>query len=163
MFAVSGAHTAPVAPPATCLPAGAARKAARLAPAWATALALVMAGFLCLPPAAQADEDGVAPRDTEANILLHKELTVLHFKPEASSSACIDALKDLHTTQDVLKKEQDDNRTRDLSVAEDVLDSDVENASERCAPDARALCMAPNPSPALVHACEAIDSLPENE
>jgi hypothetical protein len=159
MLPVSGSHTAPVAQPAACPPAGPARHATCLA----SVLALALAALFCLPSAARADEDGVAPRDTEANILLHKELAVLHFKPEASSSACIDALKDLHTTQDVLKKEQDDNRTRDLSVAEDVLDSDVENASERCAADARALCMAPNPSPALVHACEAIDSLPEND
>lgn len=159
MFPVSGSHTAPVAQPAACPPVGPARHTTRLA----SVLALALAALFCLPSAARADEEGVAPRDTEANILLHKELAVLHFKPEVSSSACIDALKDLHTTQDVLKKEQDDNRTRDLSVAEDVLDSDVENASERCAPDARALCMAPNPSPALVHACEAIDSLPEND
>lgn len=159
MLPVSGSHTAPVAQPAACPPAGPARHTTCLA----SVLALALAALFCLPSAARADEDGVAPRDTEANILLHKELAVLHFKPEASSSACIDALKDLHTTQDVLKKEQDDNRTRDLSVAEDVLDSDVENASERCASDARALCMAPNPSPALVHACEAIDSLPEND
>ena len=159
MSPVSGSHTAPVAPPALHLPASRARKIARLAPV----LIVALAGFLSLPPAARAEEDGVAPRDTEANILLHKELAVLHFKPEASSNACIDALKELHATQDVLKKEQDDNRTRDLTVAEDVLDSDVETASERCAPDARALCMAPNPSPALVRACEAIDSLPEND
>jgi hypothetical protein len=145
--------------PVVCLSAGRTRKAVRLAPV----LMMALAGFLWLPSVALAEEDGVAPRDTEANILLHKELAVLHFKPEASSSACIDALKELHATQDVLKKEQDDNRTRDLTVAEDVLDSDVENASERCAPDARALCMAPNPSPALVRACEFIDSLPEDD
>lgn len=159
MSPVSGSYTAPVAPPALHLPPSPARKVARLAPV----LIVALAGFLSLPPAARGEEDGVAPRDTDANILLHKELAVLHFKPEASSNACIDALKELHATQDVLKKEQDDNRTRDLTVAEDVLDSDVENASERCAPDARALCMAPNPSPALVRACEFIDSLPEDD
>ncbi|QEO17012.1 hypothetical protein [Acetobacter vaccinii] len=122
--------------------------------------ALAIACTLITP--AMADEDGPpTPRDNSVNIQLQKELAVLHLKPDAASPACIDALRELHKTQDLLKKHAEEDQNPDLVVAQDILESDFETASERCAPDVRAMCEAPNPATDVVKTCEKIDSLPD--
>ncbi|NSL92476.1 hypothetical protein HRJ39_06370 [Acetobacter syzygii] len=123
----------------------------------------LLAGSLAVSPAARADGDETAPRSNVNNIQLQKELSVLHMKPEAAGPACIDSLKELHKTQDLLAKEQENSHDQDLTVAEDVLESDFENSIEACAGDVEKLCETHNPQPELVKACEAIDSLPSKD
>ncbi|MGF1275254.1 hypothetical protein [Acetobacter pasteurianus] len=122
---------------------------------------LFFMGSLAASAVARADDDP-PPRTNVPNVQLQKELAVLHFKPEAASPACIDALKELHKTQDMLKAEEARSHDQDLAIAEDVLESDFENSIEMCAPDVQRLCEAPNPSAELAHTCEKIDSLPDS-
>ncbi|WP_042786543.1 hypothetical protein [Acetobacter pomorum] len=122
---------------------------------------LFFIGTLAVSATVRADDDPPS-RTNVPNVQLQKELAVLHFKPEAASQACIDALKELHKTQDMLKAEEERSHDQDLAIAEDVLESDFENAIEMCAPDVQRLCEAPNPSADLAHTCEKIDSLPDS-
>ncbi|WP_180539558.1 hypothetical protein [Acetobacter okinawensis] len=127
----------------------------------AMASALVACG-LTLSPIARADDE-TAPRSNVNNIQLQKELAVLHFKPDAAGPACIDALKELHKTQDLLQKDEENAHNQDLTVAEDVLESDFENSIEACAADVEKMCESHNPSAELRAACEKIDSLPSKD
>lgn len=124
---------------------------------------VLLAGSLAMAPAARADDDETAPRSNVNNVQLQKELAVLHFKPDAAGPACIDSLKELHKTQDLLQKEQENTRNQDLTVAEDVLESDFETSIEACAEDVEKLCETHNPSSDLRAACEKIDSLPSKD
>lgn len=124
---------------------------------------VLLAGSLAFSPVARADDDETAPRSNVNNIQLQKELAVLHLQPDAAGPACIDSLKELHKTQDLLQKEQENSRNQDLTVAEDVLESDFEYSIESCAADVEKLCETHNPSPALRTACEKIDSLPSKD
>ncbi len=123
---------------------------------------VLLAGGLALSPIARADDE-TAPRSNVNNIQLQKELAVLHFKPDAAGPACIDALKELHKTQDLLQKDEENTHNQDLTVAEDVLESDFENSIEACAADVEKMCESHNPSPELRTACEKIDSLPSKD
>ncbi len=122
----------------------------------------LLAGGLALSPIARADDE-TAPRSNINNIQLQKELAVLHFKPDAASPACIDSLSELHKTQDLLQKDEENTRNQDLTVAEDVLESNFETSIEACAADVEKLCGTHNPTADLRSACEKIDSLPSKD
>ncbi|GBQ97404.1 hypothetical protein AA23498_2886 [Acetobacter nitrogenifigens DSM 23921 = NBRC 105050] len=94
------------------------------------------------------------------NAQLQKEVAVLQSDPDEASQACLDALKELHETQDKLSAEQERSHDQDIAVAQDVLESDFENAIEMCGPDARRMCSKHNPSNKLAHACEMLGSVP---
>nr|WP_242010545.1 hypothetical protein [Acetobacter musti] len=98
---------------------------------------------------------------TVPNAQLQKELAVLQTMPDQASEACIGALKELHETQGKLEAEQERTKDQDLAVAQDVLESDYENAIEMCGPDARRLCETHNPADKLAHACEVLGSVPD--
>nr|WP_242012630.1 hypothetical protein [Acetobacter lambici] len=123
---------------------------------------VLLAGGLLAGSPVRADDE-TAPRNNINNVQLQKELAVLHFKPDAAGPACIESLKDLHKTQDLLQKDEENTRNQDLTVAEDVLESDFENSIEACAADVEKLCEAPNPSAELRQSCEKIDSLPSKD
>ena len=132
----------------------------RLYPAIMASALLV--GGLAAGSIAHADDE-TAPRSNVNNIQLQKELAVLHLKPDAAGPACIDSLKELHKTQDLLQKDEENTRNQDLTVAEDVLESDFENSIEACAADVEKLCNTHNPSAELRQSCEKIDSLPSRD
>lgn len=123
---------------------------------------VLLAGGLCAGSLAMADDE-TAPRNNVNNVQLQKELAVLHLKPDAAGPACIESLKELHKTQDLLQKDEENTRNQDLTVAEDVLESDFENSIEACAADVEKLCETHNPSTELRQACEKIDSLPSKD
>nr|WP_230975599.1 hypothetical protein [Acetobacter garciniae] len=126
-------------------------------------VSMPVAGALVSPAAAQDDEPEAppTPRDTVPNRKLERQLAILHFKPDAASDACVNALSALHKTQDQLTQEEARYHDQDIAVAQDVLESDFENSLEHCSPDARALCAEPSPSPGLAQACAQIDNVPE--
>ena len=128
----------------------------------ATMASVLLAGGLSAGSLAMADDE-TAPRNNVNNVQLQKELAVLHLKPDAAGPACIESLKELHKTQDLLQKDEENTRNQDLTVAEDVLESDFENSIEACAADVEKMCESHNPSPELRAACEKIDSLPSKD
>ncbi|MDE7547937.1 hypothetical protein PY793_08045 [Acetobacter fabarum] len=123
---------------------------------------VLLAGGLSAGSPALADDE-TAPRNNISNIQLQKELAVLHLKPDAAGPACIASLKELHKTQDLLQKDEESSRNQDLTVAEDVLESDFENSIEACAADVEKLCETHTPSAELRQTCEKIDSLPSKD
>ena len=127
-------------------------------------MAMIALTLLCaLPTISWADDDDQqpTPRDNSVNILLRKELAVLRLSSKTTSTPCVNALKKLHTTQNLLKENEDDYQNPDLAVVEDVLESDFEVASERCAVDVRAICQDHKSSKEILKACAKIDTLPE--
>lgn len=114
----------------------------------------------CLCTPAFAEETLSAGHSDVPNAQLQKELSVLQTMPEQASDACITSLKELHETQGKLDAERERSHDQDLAVAQDVLESDYENAIEMCGPDARRLCGTSNPSDQLAHACETLGSIP---
>ncbi|GBR03443.1 hypothetical protein [Acetobacter oeni] len=115
----------------------------------------------CFSAPAMAEEELSAGHSTVPNAQLQKELAVLQTAPDQVSEACISALKELHETQGKLEAEQERTKDQDIAVAQDVLESDYENAIEMCGPDARHMCETHNPSDTLAHACEILGSLPD--
>lgn len=117
---------------------------------------------ICFSSPALAEEElSAGHADAVPNAQLQKELGVLQTTPDQASEACINSLKELHETQGKLEAEQERTKDQDLAVAQDVLESDYENAIEMCGPDARRLCETRNPSNTLAHACETLGSVPD--
>ena len=122
---------------------------------------VVFSAFFCFSSVAHAEKkDSV--NGNVPNAQLQKELAVLRFQPDSASESCINALKELHKTQDLIdKKEQRSSSDPDLAIAHDVLESDFENAIEMCSPDVRRLCGVHDPDVKLAKACENVGSLPD--
>nr|WP_246379577.1 hypothetical protein [Gluconacetobacter johannae] len=115
-----------------------------------------------LPAAAMAQDDGGDGQSGSraASVQLQKDVAVLQANPDAASSACLDALKELHKTQDMVAAEESRTKDPDLEVARDVLETDFESAAQACAPDAAALCDkgGTSPAPAMAKACAALQT-----
>ena len=127
---------------------------------------LIAFTLICVTPTVSRadDDDQPTQRDDSVNTLLRKELAVLRLTSKTISTPCVNALKKLHATQNLLKEHEGDDQNPDLAVVEDVLESDFETASERCAVDVRAICQNQKPSKDILKACGKIDNLPdENE
>ncbi|MBO6084874.1 MAG: hypothetical protein J6P00_06425 [Acetobacter sp.] len=127
---------------------------------------LIAFTLICTTPIASwaDDDDQPTQRDNSVNILLRKELAVLRLTSKTISDPCVKALKKLHTTQNLLKEHEGDDQNPDIAVVEDVLESDFETASERCAVDVRDICQNHKSSKDILKACGKIDNLPnENE
>jgi len=105
-----------------------------------TALALLPALCLATTAHAQDEQDETTAATAGISAVLGKQLAILQQKPDAASEACVNALKELHTTQDQIAKEEQHSKDQDLGVARDVLESDFENATQYCGADARTLC-----------------------
>nr|WP_240162013.1 hypothetical protein [Gluconacetobacter azotocaptans] len=95
-----------------------------------------------------------------ASIQLQKDLAVLQGNPDAASQDCLDALKELHKTQDMVAAEEARTKDQDLEVARDVLETDFETAAQVCTPDAASLCdkSGASPTPAMAKACAALQT-----
>lgn len=116
-----------------------------------------------MPSVARADDDeaSASPANNEAAIALNKVLQVLQQDPSSASDACVDALKELHKTQDIVATDEARSKDQDLAVARDVLESDYEDATQICGADARTLCRTSSGKlPKLPPACAAIHAQP---
>ncbi|MFT8777601.1 MAG: hypothetical protein ABF893_13255 [Gluconacetobacter liquefaciens] len=117
---------------------------------------LFLSGILAISPAfAQADDDEAAAPPTAMQ--LQKVVAVLQSDPNSTSQSCVDALTELHKTQDTLEAEQKRTNDPDMAVARDVLETDFETAVESCTADATALCEKHGDAPKVARACTALD------
>ncbi|MBY4638941.1 hypothetical protein K6L44_02765 [Gluconacetobacter entanii] len=91
---------------------------------------VALPAYVCTPAQAQS----------LATQKVQRAMDVLHFKPDAASQPCLDKLQELHKVQAVIEKASEGNRDPDLSLAHDVMESDYEDATESCVPDAAKLC-----------------------
>ena len=87
---------------------------------------------------------------------LNRVIAVLRLQPAAASRSCLDALKEVHTTEDQVKALQQRIKDPDKDLAQDVLETDYENGSEICGADAIRVCGSAGPTAGLSNACAAM-------
>jgi len=110
--------------------------------------ALLLGGGLVSPALAQEAD--------ASRVHLDKILGVLRLHTEAAGPSCLAAMKQVHETEEAVKAHQDDARNKaDLSVAQDVLDSDYQNGAQICGADAARLCRETT-DPRVSGACRAL-------
>lgn len=102
-------------------------------------ITVCLAAFACLfglgVSWARAD-DNDGPRQQ-----LDKVLGVLRLKTDAAGHACLEAMKQVHETEEQVKEHQSDATNKpDLSIAQDVLESDYQNSTQLCGADAARVC-----------------------
>ena len=108
--------------------------------------------LMLLASSARAD-DQAASGDV-AREQLARVIAVLRLKPEAAGQSCLDALHEAHQTEDQLKKLETKAKDPDLALAQDVLETDYENAQEVCGADARRTCAAGSRPAGMAAACD---------
>ena len=109
---------------------------------------------LLLLPSLPAHADDQAGSGDLARDQLARVIAVLRLKPEAAGQTCLDALHEAHHTEDQLKTLEGKAKDPDLALAQDVLETNYENAQEVCGADARRTCAAPYEPSGLRPACE---------
>lgn len=83
----------------------------------------------------------LAEDNAGARTQLDKVLAVLRVRPDAAGKACLDAMHDVHTTEQQVKDHQNDSGAHsDLDIARDVLDSDYQTSTQICGADAAHAC-----------------------
>ncbi|RBM07954.1 hypothetical protein NJLHNGOC_05680 [Novacetimonas cocois] len=103
-----------------------------------------------------------AMAETLATQKVQRAMDVLQFKPDAASKSCIEKLEELHKMQAVIQKSSESNtRDPDMSLAHDVMESDYEDATESCVPDAAKLCGGKQfqSNARFSQSCESLDAL----
>ena len=118
--------------------------------------AVAVLGLLCgIGPAFAQDEEGGGHQN------LDRALAVLRLKTTAASRNCLDAMTELHKTEEqvaALSKNgsgTEDKPNPSLDIARDVLGSDYDTATASCRPDAVRACRAPAGA-AMVKACGSV-------
>lgn len=109
---------------------------------------------ILLSTAAFAGEPG--PTDDLARQQLSRVIAVLRLQTEAAGQSCLDALHEVHKTEDQLKTLQSRTANSDLALAQDVLETDYESGKEICGADAARVCVDPGTNAALVAACKGL-------
>ena len=108
--------------------------------------------LLSLSLPARADDQ--AQSGDLAREQLARVIAVLRLKPEAAGQSCLDALHEAHQTEDQLKKLETKAKDPDLALAQDVLETDYENAQELCGADARRTCVSTQRTAGMFSACD---------
>ncbi len=108
--------------------------------------------LLSLSLPARADDQ--AQSGDLAREQLARVIAVLRLKPEAAGQSCLDALHEAHQTEDQLKKLETKAKDPDLALAQDVLETDYENAQELCGADARRTCVSTQRTAGMTSACD---------
>ena len=127
--------------------------------------AMLLAVSFAAPVTAHASDDGGAktndddPGINAQGIAVNKILKVLQSDPDSASDSCINALKEMHTSQDQLAQQEAKNNNQDLGVARDVVASDMEDVATMCGADARRLCRSPDGEKGKL--AQACDTLPD--
>ncbi len=109
---------------------------------------------------ARADEQGQSSDLTRDQ--LARVIAVLKLQPAAAGQSCLDALHETHQTEDQVKLLQNKAKNPDLGLAQDVLETDYENAKEICGADASRVCAAPGPVAGVDAACAALHQASRN-
>lgn len=92
---------------------------------------------------------------------VQRAMDVLRLKPDLASKACLDKLDDLHKMEKVIEDAGESAHNPNLSLAHDVMESDYEDATESCVPDAARLCAAPGSlaSASQKKLCDSLDAI----
>ncbi|ACI50911.1 conserved hypothetical protein [Gluconacetobacter diazotrophicus PA1 5] len=88
---------------------------------------------------------------------VQRQVAVLQSNPNGVSRDCLDALAEVHKTQDTISAEEDRSKDPDLDVARDVLETDLETAVQSCRADTTSICDKAGADPKLAKACAALD------
>ena len=82
-----------------------------------------------------------AQDETASHERLDRVLAVLRVQQAAASRACLDAMSQVHATEQQVKDHENDTGSHpDLDIAHDVLDSDFQNSAVICGADAERIC-----------------------
>ena len=82
-----------------------------------------------------------AQDETASHERLDRVLAVLRVQQAAASRACLDAMSQVHATEQQVKDHENDTGSHpDLDIAHDVLDSDFQNSAVICGADADRVC-----------------------
>ena len=82
-----------------------------------------------------------AQDETASHERLDRVLAVLRIQQAAASKACLDAMSQVHATEQQVKDHENDTGSHpDLDIAHDVLDSDFQNSALICGADAERIC-----------------------
>ena len=82
-----------------------------------------------------------AQDETASHERLDRVLAVLRVQQAAASRACLDAMSQVHATEQQVKDHENDTGSHsDLDIAHDVLDSDFQNSAVICGADAERVC-----------------------
>ena len=83
-------------------------------------------------------------------------LAVLRVQQAAASRACLDAMSQVHATEQQVKDHENDTGSHpDLDIAHDVLDSDFQNSAVICGADADRICREAHDA-SLIKPCGAL-------
>ena len=99
--------------------------------------------------------DDAAPTGDITRDQLARVIGVLRLDANAASQSCLDALHEVHTTEDQVKVLQSRPKA-DLALAQDVMESDYENAKEICGADSQRVCAAPSMVKGMDAACDML-------
>ena len=112
-------------------------------------------GFLVML-SATAYADDPAPSGDAAREQLARVIAVLRLKPAAAGQSCLDALHEVHQTEDQVKALQNKANNPDVGLAQDVLETDYENAKEICGADSNRVCTDPGTIAGLRAVCVTV-------
>ena len=121
---------------------------------WVASICVGMAVALAIPASAR---DAVVANDA-AGVQLTRVIAVLRLQPDAAGPSCLDALREVHKTEDQVKLLQGPSHSQELPLAQDVLDTEYENGYEICGADANRVCTAPRLAVQIGAACGALRS-----
>lgn len=115
------------------------------------ALLLLSPALICAPAHGQS----------LATQKVQRAMDVLRLKPDLASKACLDKLEDLHKMEKVIEEAGESAHNPNLSLAHDIMESDYEDATESCVPDAAKLCAAPGKlaSANQKKLCDSLDAI----
>lgn len=112
-------------------------------------------GFIVMLSTA-AHADNPAPSGDAAREQLARVIAVLRLQPAAAGQSCLDALHEVHKTEDQMKILENKANNPDLALAQDVLETDYENSKEICGADAGRVCATLGQPAGLKAACAAL-------
>ena len=110
--------------------------------------------MMMLSTAAYADDP--VPSGDAAREQLARIIAVLRLQPAAAGQSCLDALHEVHLTEDQVKALQNKANNPDVALAQDVMETDYENAKEICGADAGRVCTGPTAVAGLTAACRVL-------
>ena len=87
-------------------------------------------------PASFAYGEDAGPAETHIQHIL----SILREQPGEASPACLDALKEMHSTEEALQVATSHQKTSDIDLANDVLETDYQNVTQVCGVDATRVC-----------------------
>ncbi|WP_182041534.1 hypothetical protein [Bombella mellum] len=107
-------------------------------------LSVLLLGAFCLASpawaggAARTDDDD--PAVNAKGVVVNNILAVLRVSPNSAGRQCLKTLDEMHKVQKQLDDEETAQRSFDVGLLRDVLESDMESVIASCGRDARTSC-----------------------